>query len=132
MKILKIILSLSIVMAFASCDPDNHQHPDVLVGTWASVSNAKESALILTFDGEYVMVKNGSWDYRPFSADCEWEYYMDRDSVLHLSRYYYDSDDVYESEHLVFDMSFSNSYNTLTLYYDPLIGSDKRFTFIRR
>lgn len=131
MNKIRMFFCLLAVTLLVSCDPENHQHPDVLVGNWVSVSNAKDPALNLTFDGEYVSVKNGSWDYRPFTTDIEWQYYMDKDSALYISRTYYDGED-YDSESYVLDLSFSNSFNTLTLWYDPPFSSVRKYTLIRR
>ena len=119
------------LFCLVSCDPDNHQHPDVLFGTWASVANEKSGTLFLDIDDLNISVRNGSWDFRPFTDDGMWNYYMTRDSVLCISREYYDGDE-YSSESYDLDLSFSNSFNTLTLYYDPLIGSARKYTFIRR
>ena len=131
MKKLGILLGIASMMLFAACDPDNYQHPAVLVGNWVSVSNAKDPALNLYFDGEYVVVNNGSWNYRPFTSDVEWSYYMTRDSVLCISRTEYDGED-YDSESYELDLSFSDSYNTLTLWYDPPFSSVRKYTLIRR
>jgi len=131
MSKIRMFFCLLAATLLVSCDPENHQHPDVLVGNWVSVSNAKDAALNLTFDGDDVTVKNGSWDYRPFTSDVEWEYYMSRDSVLHISRTTYYDDD-YDTESYVLDLSFSNSFNTLTLWYDPPFSSVRKYTFIRR
>ena len=131
MSKIRMFFCLLAVTLLVSCDPENHQHPDVLVGNWVSVSNAKDPALNLTFDGEYVTVKNGSWDYRPFTTDIEWQYYMDKDSALYISRTDYDGED-YDSESCVLDLSFSNSFNTLTLWYDPPFSSVRKYTLIRR
>ena len=116
---------------FTSCDPDNFQHPDVLKGNWASVVNAKDPSLFLYIDDDVISVRNGSWNYRPFTNDVEWEYYMSKDSVLHIYRTD-DYGDDYDTESYDLDLSFSDSYNTLTLYYDQFLGSPRKYTFIRR
>ena len=128
----RLILCLLAMALFVACDPDDYQHPDVLRGSWVSLANAKNPALNLIFDEEYVMVKNGSWDYRPFTSDEEWSYYMSKDSVLHISHTEYEGDGDYTSESYELDLSFSESFNTLTLWYKPAFSSMRKYTFIRR
>lgn len=132
MKLIRITMLLFAAVMLSACNPENFQHPDVLKGIWVSVSNAKDPALILEIYDETLIVKDGSWGYRPFTSDEEWDYYMDRDSVLHISRYEYDSDGDYSQTSHVLDLSFSNSFNTLTLFYKPLFSSVRKYTFMRR
>lgn len=133
MKKIGLLFILFASVFFTSCLDDRHYYPEALVGSWVSLSNAKDNALSLTFYGDFVEVKNGSWDYRPFVADEYWRYYMTRDSVLHIYRNEYDySDDECETESYRLDLSFSDSYNTLTLWYDPPFSSVRKYTFIRR
>ena len=129
MKRFSLISLLFCSLFFSSCTEyiDN----EMFIGTWASVANAKDPALFLHVDENTVTVENGSWDYRPFSFDETWEYFIDKDSVLHLTRYYYDGED-YSSETKTLDLSFSDSYNTLTLWYKPPLGALRKYTFIRR
>ena len=131
MKKCLFILCVVAAALLSACNPDNYQHPDVLIGKWASVANAKDGALILYINKDYIEVQNGSWDYRPFSNDYEWEYYMSKDSVLHIYRTEYDGDE-YETSSYELDLSFSDSYNTLTLWYDPPFSSVRKYTFMRR
>ena len=127
-----LLLSLA-AFFFVSCDEENYQHPDFLNGHWVSTSNAKEPALILVFDDYNVEVKNSSRQYKPFRNDHTWDYYMTRDSVLCLSRSYdYDSDGVYDSEYLEFELYLRNNGRMMTLVYTPLFGSQRTFTFIHR
>ena len=103
----------------------------MLVGKWVSINGAKDAALNLYIDELEIEVKNGSWDYRPFISDEIWEYYIDKDSVLNISRIEYDGND-YETERYELELSFSDSYNTLTLWYKPAFSSLRKYTFIRR
>ena len=128
----KAILCLCIVctVLLTSCihsEIDN----SMLVGKWVSINGAKDAALNLYIDELEIEVKNGSWDYRPFISDEIWEYYIDKDSVLNISRTEYDGDE-YDTESYELDLSFSNSYNTLTLWYKPAFSSLRKYTFIRR
>ena len=135
MRINKLLCSFFVlagILMFSACDPENYQHPEVLVGKWVLTnSSSKDAALNLTFDGDYVTVRNGSWDYRPFTNDIEWEYYMTKDSVLCISHTEYDGDG-YETESHELDLSFSDSYNTLTLWYKPTFSALRKYTLIRR
>lgn len=132
MKLFRLTILLFAAVTLSACNPEDYQHPDVLKGIWVSVANAKDPALILEIYDEALVVKDGSWNYRPFTSDEEWDYHMDRDSVLHISRYEYDSDGDYTESSHVLDLSFSNSFNTLTLYYKPLFSSVRKYTFMRR
>ncbi len=129
----RVVFLIIVLGAFlcTSCEPDDFQHPDVLQGTWASVVNAKDPSLFLYIDEELISVRNGAWSYRPFTEDVEWDYYMSRDSILHISRTVYYGDD-YSTESYELDLSFSDSYNTLTLWYNPALSSVRKYTFIRR
>jgi len=128
----KILLPLLLLFTLCSCK-DDVIDSSALYGHWVLISNAKDGALILVFDDEEVSVSNAAWDYRPFTSNVSWEYYVDNDSVLHLSRYVgTDEDGSSEYDYLNFDLSFSENYNRLTLYYDPLIGSLRHFTFAKR
>lgn len=132
MKSVRLLIGLMTVMFLASCDPDDYQHPDVLRGSWVSIANGKATALNLVFDYESLTVNHGSWDYRPFTYDDEWEYYMTKDSVLHIYRTKYDGDGDYSTESYELDLSFSDSFNTLTLWYKPAFSSLRKYTLIRR
>ena len=132
MKKIKVLLCLLAVVLFVACDSDDHQHPDVLLGSWVSIANGKGPALNLVFDREGLTVHDGSWDYRPFTSDVTWSYYMTKDSMLNISRTEYYGDGDYSSESYELDMSFSESFNTLTLWYKPALSSLRKYTFIRR
>ena len=132
-----LLLSALLGLLFVSCE-DNSIDNTMLIGNWASVANAKagdanakDAALILYIDEADIEVQNGSWRYRPFTSDEYWNYYIDSDSVLHISHEEYDGDDYY-TEYYELDLSFSDSYNTLTLWYDPPYSSARKYTFIRR
>ena len=127
-----LLLSFVSLLTLASCEDDSIS-ADALQGHWVIVSNTKENALVLDFRDFEVDVRNSDWSYRPFTSDYTWSYYLDRDSVLHLSRYEgVDSDGYNEYDYLDFTISFSDSYQSLTLYYDPLIGSARTFKFMKR
>ena len=130
MKKISFILCLIGCVLLSSCIHEELDN-EMLIGKWASVSNDKDPSLMLYIDENYIEVRNGSWDYRPFTNDEEWQYYIGRDSVLCISQTEYDGDD-YETESYELDLSFSNSYNTLTLWYDPPFSSVRKYTFIRR
>ena len=133
MKTIKsLLLILFVSTLLVSCEDDRLPN-DILLGRWVILSNAKENALVLDFGQEDVEVKNSSQSYYPFTYDAVWSYYIDRDSVLHLSRYGgYDNDYGNYYEYLDFDISIRDQGNTLILYYDRLFASTKRYTFIRR
>ena len=125
-----LIAAISMLL-FTSC-VDEYISTEALYGRWVVLSNTKENALVLEFfDDDVVDVHNSSWSYRPFTSDCSWDYYLDRDSVLHLSRYVSDADGE-SREYINLNLSFSDSYRTLTLVHDPLVGSVRRFTFMKR
>ena len=132
MKKIKVLLCLLAMAFFVACDSDDYQHPDVLRGSWVSLANAKSTALNLVFVEEEMTVHDGSRDYRPFTSDKVWEYYMSKDAVLHIYRTEYYGDGDYTTESYELDLSFSDSYNTLTLWYDPPFSSVRKYTFIRR
>ena len=132
-----LLLTFLCGVLFVSCEDDSIDN-SMLIGKWASVSNAKDGdanakdgALILYIDETDIEVQNGSWSYRPFTNDEYWEYYIDRDSVLHISHEEYDGDDYY-TEYYELDLSFRDSYNTLTLWYKPTFSALRKYTFIRR
>ena len=120
-----------VAMTLSSCKDDSIP-TDILQGRWVLLANAKGNALVLDFNGDEVEVKNGAWEYRPFTSDYVWDFYLDRDSILHLSRYVGSDDDGSDYEYLDFDLSMSNNNQRMTLYYDPLLGSVRHFTFMKR
>lgn len=133
----KLLLFALMGLLFVSCK-DDYIDNTMLIGKWASVANAKDGdanakdgALILYIDETDIEVQNGSWSYRPFTNDEYWEYYIDRDSVLHISHEEYDGDDYY-TEYYELDLSFRDSYNTLTLWYKPTFSALRKYTFFRR
>ena len=130
-----LLLSFLCGVLFVSCGEDTIDN-SMFIGKWASVSNAKDgdakdAALMLYVDETGLEVQNGSWSYRPFTSDDYWDYYIDVDSVLHISREEYDGED-YDTEYYELDLSFSDSYNTLTLWYKPTFSALRKYTFIRR
>lgn len=130
-----LLLSFLCGVLFVSCGEDTIDN-SMFIGKWASVSNAKDgdakdAALMLYVDETGLEVQNGSWIYRPFTSDEYWDYYIDVDSVLHISREEYDGED-YDTEYYELDLSFSDSYNTLTLWYKPTFSALRKYTFIRR
>lgn len=133
----KLLLFALLGLLFVSCK-DDYIDNTMLIGKRASVANAKDGdanakdgALILYIDETDIEVQNGSWSYRPFTSDEYWEYYIDRDSVLHISHEEYDGEDYY-TEYYELDLSFRDSYNTLTLCYKPTFSALRKYTFIRR
>lgn len=132
----KLLLFFAVFdLLFVSCGEDTIDN-SMFIGKWASVSNAKDgdakdAALMLYVDETGLEVQNGSWSYRPFTSDEYWDYYVDVDSVLHISREEYDGED-YDTEYYELDLSFSDSYNTLTLWYKPTFSALRKYTFIRR
>lgn len=130
-----LLLSFLCGVLFVSCGEDTIDN-SMFIGKWASVANAKDgdakdAALMLYVDETGLEVQNGSWSYRPFTSDEYWDYYIDVDSVLHISREEYDGED-YDTEYYELDLSFSDSYNTLTLWYKPTFSALRKYTFIRR
>lgn len=132
----KLLLFFAVFgLLFVSCGEDTIDN-SMFIGKWASVANAKDgdakdAALMLYVDETGLEVQNGSWSYRPFTSDEYWDYYIDVDSVLHISREEYDGED-YDTEYYELDLSFSDSYNTLTLWYKPTFSALRKYTFIRR
>ena len=120
-----------VALTLSSCKDDSIP-TDILQGRWVLLANTKGNALVLDFNGDEVEVKNGAWEYRPFTSDYVWDFYLDRDSILHLSRYVGSDDDGSDYEYLDFDLSMSNNNQRMTLYYDPLLGSVRHFTFMKR
>ena len=120
-----------VAMTLSSCKDDSIP-TDILQGRWVLLANTKGNALVLDFNGDEVEVKNGAWEYRPFTSDYVWDFYLDRDLILHLSRYVGSDDDGSDYEYLDFDLSMSNNNQRMTLYYDPLLGSVRHFTFMKR
>lgn len=130
-----LLLSFLCGVLFVSCGEDTIDN-SMFIGKWASIANAKDgdakdAALMLYVDETGLEVQNGSWSYRPFTSDEYWDYYIDVDSVLHISRDEYDGED-YDTEYYELDLSFSDSYNTLTLWYKPTFSALRKYTFIRR
>lgn len=132
----KLLLFFAVFgLLFVSCGEDTIDN-SMFIGKWASIANAKDgdakdAALMLYVDETGLEVQNGSWSYRPFTSDEYWDYYIDVDSVLHISREEYDGED-YDTEYYELDLSFSDSYNTLTLWYKPTFSALRKYTFIRR
>lgn len=120
-----------VALTLSSCKDDSIP-TDILQGRWVLLANTKGNALVLDFNGDEVEVKNGAWEYRPFTSDYVWDFYLDRDSILHLSRYVGSDDDGSDYEYLDFDLSMSDNNQRMTLYYDPLLGSVRHFTFMKR
>ncbi len=130
-----LLLSFLCGVLFVSCGEDTIDN-SMFIGKWASIANAKDgdakdAALMLYVDETGLEVQNGSGSYRPFTSDEYWDYYIDVDSVLHISREEYDGED-YDTEYYELDLSFSDSYNTLTLWYKPTFSALRKYTFIRR
>ncbi len=132
MKRILLALLLPFTVLLSSCDEDTIDNT-MFLGTWASVANAKENALFLHVSEDYIDVDNGSRTYKPFTSDVQWNYIISSDSILHIWRSEYDASDEYtDTEAYDLDISFSNSYNTLTMHYKPTFGSVRKYTFIRR
>ena len=126
----KLIPFLAIIPLLFSCSKEVNS--DFLIGRWVYITNAKESALVLVFDGYNLEVINGSREYKPFVGDYVWEYYLDEDSVLNLSRYVgTDVDGDNDYEYLNLDLSMSDN-NTLHLTQHPAFHSDRHLSFMRR
>jgi len=89
--------------------------------------------LALTFSGDEMQVDDGSYKTPPFtSSDEEWYYYITEDSYLHMWNYYTDSDGVEYEDSYDLKMSINAEMNSMTLIYDPWIGSTKTYSFDRR
>lgn len=125
MRIKYLLLCLIALLPLFSCESEDVRHPEILKGSWVSVANAKDPTLILIVDDEFITVKNGSYDYEPFTANEQWDYSMSRDSVLTITSY-----ENYDSYKL--GVSFRNSYNTMTITYYPFLSPVRTYTFIRR
>lgn len=130
-KFFVFLFVVFVALTLSSCKDDSIP-TDILQGRWVLLANTKGNALVLDFNGDEVGVKNGAWEYRPFTSDYVWAFYLDRDSILHMSRYVGSDDDGSDYEYLDFDLSMSNNNQRMTLYYDPLLGSVRHFTFMKR
>lgn len=86
--------------------------------------------LALTFHGDEMQVFDASYDTPPF-ADGVWNYYIDEDDDLYMSRTYSDGDDeTTESYRLHCDVD--EDFTVLNLVYDPWIGGSHIYQFERR
>lgn len=130
MKNKALFLFLLVPFLF-SCESESYLPNDILDGYWVSVQPAKSSSLILHFDDGSLSVKNGSWNYRPFTDNASWSYQITTDSVLIISQGYFDGDD-YENHNYSLSLSLSSSGKKLTLCYDPPFSSVRQYSFVRR
>ncbi len=134
-----IFTAIAAVLLFSSCIFEDEYYPEALVGTWVQTSNKgetlngeKNGVLTLYFENNgYMYVEDAKSGDRPFYECDTWTYYMTKDSVLVIEYDYYDGDE-HEYDICRLDMSFEDNDNTLNLVYDPLIGSAKYYTFMRR
>lgn len=91
---------------------------------------AEGHRLALTFVGDEMEVFDASYDTPPFS-DGVWDYYIDEDDDLHMSRTYSDGDgETTESYRL--HCNVDEGFTALTLVYDPWLGSTCTYRFERR
>ena len=134
-----IFTAIAAVLLFSSCIFEDEYYPEALIGCWVQANEKGEAitgddkgVLTLYFDEEgYMYVEDATYTDKPFYSCDTWTYYMTEDSVLVIEYDYYDGDD-HEYDICRLDMSFEDDYNTLYLVYDPLFGSAKYYTFIRR
>ncbi len=91
---------------------------------------AEGHRLALTFAGDEMEVFDASYDTPPFS-DGVWDYYIDEDGDLIMSRTYSDGDgETTESYRMQCDVD--EEFTALRLVYDPWIGSTHVYQFERR
>ncbi len=136
---LPCILFLTSIL-LASCKQDELEMP---LGKWVltEYNNRDGNAMILEFGTDNSMYIDFADDnIPPFHESCEWDYRLDRDSVLNISYYYatYDGEGstTTYSQTYKLPLSFSNGGRTLTLQYEEtrLFQSNimHTYTFIRR
>ncbi len=89
--------------------------------------------LALTFEGDEMQVDDGTYKTPPFtSSDETWYYYISDNTYLHMWTYYTDSDGVEYTDSYDLKITTNEEMNSMTLVYDPWIGSTRTYTFDRR
>jgi len=127
-----IITLVASMMMFGGCKeeivsylPDSH---------WILYTDGMTEGhrLALTFFGDQMEVNDGSYKTPPFTSSQTWNYHITEDSELYMWRYEYDSDGYESRESYTLKMSINADVNSLTLVYDPWIGSTHTYNFERR
>ncbi len=132
-RIALLIVIAVAAFVFASCEeeevryylPDSHWilHADGMV---------EGHRLALTFTGDELEVSDGSYKTPPFTGSRDWEYYVTDDGYLHIWYTTSDSDGGTSTDSEALRYSISEDGLTLSLVYEPWIGSTKYYTFDRR
>lgn len=88
--------------------------------------------LALTFNGNEMTVHDGSWDTPPFYSSDTWYYHIGEDSRLYMYKYEVDSDDDVSTTSYYLDFSMDEAETSITLTYNPWLGSRHTYKFDRR
>ena len=125
------------LIALTSCEEEDPRLLAELQGTWVLLSEDKapsdeKSLLTLEFINDFLYVSGASFGQRPFTVTDEWYCYVNGDSELVIYYYDYDSDGDESRDTYYLDMRLNESKDELYLTYDPLLGSTKHYTFMRR
>lgn len=125
------------LLGLTSCE-EEHLYPSELQGHWVLLESstkddtAAKSLLALTFEHDMLFVDGASSGQRPFSYSYDWYWYVDDESDLVIYYEDYDSDGDLERSTYYLDWDYNAKDEVLTLEWDPLLGSDKRYVFMRR
>ena len=125
------------LLGLTSCE-EEHLYPNELQGHWVLMDSstkddgAAKSLLALTFEHDMLFVDGASSGQRPFSYSYDWEWYVNEDSELVIYYEDYDSDGDLSRSTYYLDWWYDERNDELTLEWDPLLGSDKHYVFMRR
>ncbi len=136
-KILFTLVCFVSLMSLTSCEEEDTRTLAELQGTWVLLNEDKtpadeKSLLTLEFIHDYLYVSGASHGQRPFTVTDEWYCYVNGESELVIYYYSYDSDGDETRDSYYLDLSFGYDHDELHLTYDPLLGSTKHYTFMRR
>ncbi len=142
MNILRRTAALCAALMAALCFAGCEKELDMPTGRWVltNYNDANGNAMILDFaDNNVLFVDHANETVPPFFEADEWNYWLNRDSVLNISYSYaaYDGEDYYSATQLYrLPLSLSDGGRTLTLQYEAprLFQSNRRhtYTFVRR
>ena len=127
-----IITLVAATLMLCGCDEEERTYlPD---SHWIlHVDGTSEGhRLALTFRGDEMEVHDGSYKTPPFTSSSTWDYYITGDGYLHMYYYSTDSDGYTDDESFDLKMSMSADGLTLTLVYDPWVGSTRTYVFDKR
>ena len=130
-----ILLAVTLLAAttmMTSCSKERYWLSD---GMWKMIDDyGNQLPPSLTFNGETVAVQGVHYDYQPLE-DRVWDYYIDAEDeemVIYFDEDYYDGDTwTSRSETYRFDFELFDNDTRMRLKYDPLIGSDKVYYFVK-